>query len=117
MRVCLLASATEGGWKRVVAGSSILFSPAEAVDKEMDGSDKPDAVIWGDGLLRSRCCWAAAADIMAAWAAWCSLFLGEVEKSWDNLLPLEEEGRRVEGFSEMGIAVEVELANGFRGSL
>lgn len=54
---------------------------------------------------------------MAAWAAWCSLLLGEVEKSWDNLLPLEEEGRRVEGFSEMGIAVEVELANGFRGSL
>ena len=55
--------------------------------------------------------------MIAAWAACCSLFLGDVEKSWESLLPLEVEGRRVEGFSEMGIAVGVEAANGFRGSL
>jgi hypothetical protein len=50
----------------VVGGSSILASPAFAVDNDIVGSDKDGPLICGDGLLRRCCCCAATADSNAA---------------------------------------------------
>jgi len=43
--------------------------------------------------------------------------LGRCGEELGKSVALGGGGRRVEGFSEMGIAVGVEAANGFRGSL
>jgi len=78
---CRFASAIEGGWKSVVGGSSILASPAFAVDREMVGKDRDGALIGGDGLFRRCCCCAATAERRAACADCCSLLFGEEEKN------------------------------------
>ncbi len=74
---CRFASATEGGWKRVVGGSSMLASPAFAVDRDIVGSESEGALMIGDGLLSRCCCWAATACRIAACAVCCSLLFGD----------------------------------------
>ena len=103
----------------MVGGSSILASPAFAVDNDIVGNDKEGALICGDGLLRRCCCCAATADSNAACADCCSLLFGDEVKNWVNLLVFEVDGLRLAGLSDGGITTAVlgELANGFRGSL
>ena len=87
----------------MVAGSSILASPAFAVDKEIVGNDN-------EGALRLIC------DRSAACAVCCSLVFGEEEKNWVNRFPLDVDGLRAVGCSPAGmvVVVEVGLTNGLR---
>lgn len=97
----LRASAGEGGWKRVVGGSSVFALSARAVDKEIVGSDSVGELTRCEGEFRKACCCAAAAASREAVAVRVSLFvLGEVEKNWANLLARAADGFRViAGFS------------------
>lgn len=68
---------------------------ALAVDKEIVGKDSEGELICWEGELRRDCCWAAAAARRAEVAVWTSVFdLGEVEKNWASLFPLEVDGLR-----------------------
>jgi len=80
------------------------------------GNDRDGALMGGDGLFKRCCCCAATADRRAACADCCSLPFGEEVKNWANLLPLEVEGLRDEGFSEGDITTAAvgRVANGFR---
>lgn len=80
------------------------------------GNDRDGALMGGDGLFKRCCCCAATADRRAACADCCSLLFGEEVKNWANLLPLEVEGLRDEGFSEGDITTAAVggVANGFR---
>lgn len=73
-------SAGDGGWNKVVGGSSVFALSALAVDKEIVGKDKEGELIWVVGGLG-----AAAAANRAAVADWVSaLVLGMVEKNWTS---------------------------------
>ena len=77
----LLVSAGEGGWKRVVGGSSMFAESAVAVDREIVGNDSEAVLIGGEVELRNACsCWRLAASSAAA-ADWASFDLGDVEKN------------------------------------
>lgn len=102
----------------MVGGSSILASPAFAVEREIVGRDNEGALIIGDGLFRRYCCCAATAERRAACADCCSFVFGEEEKNCDNLFGLDAEGLlalSADGVATAGVVVEV--ANGFLGSL
>ena len=87
----LRASAGEGGWNKVVGGSSVFTLSALAVDNEIVGSDNEGELICCEGEFWKACCCARSAAV----AVCVSLFaLGEVEKKLDSLVTLGEDDLR-----------------------
>lgn len=101
----LRASAGDGGWKRVVGGSSIFDASALAVDSDIVGRDSVGLLIPGlDVEFRNACsCALLAAKSAAAALLYLSLSFGVVVKNCaillgllkgDDLLPPFSEGEK-----------------------